>query len=405
MEKIDIIRYSTVNNLLKEGKTASNKISLTVNEDDKGFYTEILPINEIRGNVSEYISDFIDNKVDLVLEEFGYYVDYDNLVLESSDLYDGHQVRVPIKRSRRDMMEDFFKEVDEAINQPQPQAPAAQPQTPPVQQPAPQQATVAPAAQGQGNANAASNIPLTKEPKQHQIGNLPVGVKQRKTQNPKKVDLVLKTTFESKFNKYTLRTDAENWKPMKKPEPNGKLFIVWENKDAPSVKIETLLFPNDTNKIEIFVKDTQGTVLIKTFLEIYRIPTNEFIVEKFFRKTFFNLLKKFIDTKVILLEPFRTKYVFWKSDNPTYAYSFSSPNKNKIILDLISFINTAKKPILDDFFEQNNLKHKQGYLQTLLDSSEAAGIFRFKREGNEIIILRGPNYKFFLEGKVRRVLQ
>ena len=400
MEKIDIIRYSTVGNLLKEGKSASNKIGITVDDNDCGFYTEILPINEIKGNVSNYINDFIDNKVDMVLEEYGYYVDYENLVLESSDLYDGHQIRIPIKRSRRDMMEDFFKEVDEELNQqqapaPQPAAPAPQTAQPQGQQPAP----VAP------QANAASNIPLTKEPQGHQIGNLPVGVKQRKTQNPKKVDLVLKTTFESKFNKYTLRTDAENWKPIKKTEPNGKLFIVWENKDAPSVKIETLLFPNDTNKIEIFVKDTNGTMLIKTFLEIYRIPTNEFIVEKFFRKTFFNLLKKFIDTKVILLEPFRTKYVFWKSDNPTYAYSFSSPNKNKIILDLISFINTAKKPILDDFFEQNNLKHKQGYLQTLLDSSEAAGIFRFKREGNEIIILRGPNYKFFLEGKVRRVLQ
>ena len=72
-------------------------------------------------------------------------------------------------------------------------------------------------------------------------------------------------------------------------------------------------------------------------------------------------------------------------------------------MDLISFISTAKKPILDDFFEQNNLKHKQGYLQTLLDSAEAAGIFQFKREGNEILILRGPNYKAFLEGKVRRV--
>ena len=66
-------------------------------------------------------------------------------------------------------------------------------------------------------------------------------------------------------------------------------------------------------------------------------------------------------------------------------------------------LSTAKKPILDDFFEQNNLKHKQGYLQTLLDSAEAAGIFQFKREGNEILILRGPNYKAFLEGKVRRV--
>jgi len=385
VRKIDILRYTTIGNLLSEGKK-SDKISIDMNEEN-GFYSEILPINEIHGNVNLFISDFIDNHLDLTLEEYGLCVDYDNLILETSDLYDGHQIKVPIKKSHRDIVEDFFKQVDEELNQMGTPAPAGQPAPAPVQ------------------PNAASNIPLTKEPGHQQTQNLPVGVKQRKTQNPKKVDLVLKTTFEAKFNKYTLRTDAENWKPLKKPEPNGKLFIVWENKDAPNLKIETILFPNDSNKIEIFVKDNKGAMLIKTFLEIYRIPTNEFVAEKFFRKTFFNLLKKIIDTKVILLEPFNTRYVFWKSDNPTYAYSFSSPNKNKIILDLISFINTAQKPILDDFFEQNNLKHKQGYLQTLLDSSEAAGIFRFKREGNEIVILRGPNYKAFLEGKVRRVLQ
>jgi hypothetical protein len=80
------------------------------------------------------------------------------------------------------------------------------------------------------------------------------------------------------------------------------------------------------------------------------------------------------------------------------------PDKNKIILDLINFINTAQKPILDDFFENNNLKHKQGYLQSLLDAAESAGIFIFKREGNEILILRGKNYKSFLEGKLRRIV-
>ena len=115
-------------------------------------------------------------------------------------------------------------------------------------------------------------------------------------------------------------------------------------------------------------------------------------------------MKKYIDTNVVQIDPFKYDFVFWKTDNPNFSYSFSTPNKNKIILDLISFISTAKKPILDDFFEQNNLKHKQGYLQTLLDSAEAAGIFKFKREGNEILILRGPNYKAFLEGKVRRVV-
>ena len=91
------------------------------------------------------------------------------------------------------------------------------------------------------------------------------------------------------------------------------------------------------------------------------------------------------------------------TDNPLYTNKFSSPKKNKIVQDLIAFVNTAKHPILDDFFEQNNLKHKQGYLQTLLDACEAAGIFSFVREGNELLIVRGQNYKVFLEGRLRRV--
>jgi len=392
VKKSDILRNNVITKMLSEGVTKSDNISF-INENNREYYVEVLPINSIRGNVSEYISDLIDNDIDIILEENGYDVDYNNLFLESSDLYDGYQLKVPIKKNKRDIEEDLFKELDEELATPQ-----QNPQPAPTQQTNP--GNVNPAVK-----NMASNVPLGKEPQKQQLQNLPKlnANKPKKTQNPKKVDLVLKTTFDTKFLKYTLRTDAENWKPVKKPEPKGKLFIVWENKDATNLKIETLLFPNDTNKIEIFVKK-DNKVILTTFFEIYRIPTNEFIAEKFFRKTFFNLLKKYIDTKVILLEPFEFKFVFWRSDNPTYAYSFSSPNKNKIILDLISFINTAQKPILDDFFEQNNLKHKQGYLQTLLDSAEAAGIFRFKREGNEILILRGPNYKSFLDGKVRRVV-
>jgi len=392
VKKSDILRNNVITKMLSEGVTKSDNISF-INENNREYYVEVLPINSIRGNVSEYISDLIDNDIDIILEENGYDVDYNNLFLESSDLYDGYQLKVPIKKNKRDIEEDLFKELDEELATPQ-----QNPQPAPTQQTNP--GNVNPAVK-----NMASNVPLGKEPQKQQLQNLPKlnANKPKKTQNPKKVDLVLKTTFDTKFLKYTLRTDAENWKPVKKPEPNGKLFIVWENKDGTNLKIETLLFPNDTNKIEIFVKK-DNKVILTTFFEIYRIPTNEFIAEKFFRKTFFNLLKKYIDTKVILLEPFEFKFVFWRSDNPTYAYSFSSPNKNKIILDLISFINTAQKPILDDFFEQNNLKHKQGYLQTLLDSAEAAGIFRFKCEGNEILILRGPNYKSFLDGKVRRVV-
>jgi hypothetical protein len=390
VENLNVLRNSVISNLLNESTIIKETVSASI-DGDNGFYTEIIPINDIMGagqNILEFIDNYIDDEIDVILESHGYGVDYNRLDKNTSDLYDGYRFNIPINRVHKDPVEEFFVEIDEELNNQQPQ------QTP---QQTPQQINP-------NVVNRASNVPLTQEPNKQQIQNLPVAMKKQKTQNPKKVDLILKNVFQSKFTKYRLSTDAGKWSPTIKPEPNGKLSIRWENKEAQNIKIDCLLFPNDTNKIEIWVKNSQGQVLMDTFFEIYRIPTNEFIGEKFFRKTFFNLLKKYIDMKVILLDPFVTRFVFWKSDNPTYSYSFSSPKKNKIILDLIQFINTAQKPILDDFFEQNNLKHKQGYLQTLLDSSESAGIFRFKREGNEIIILRGPNYKAFLEGKVRRVM-
>ena len=395
MEKLNVLRNNVISDLLTESRVIKETVSATI-DGENGFYTEIMPITEImdgnNNNMVEFIDNFIDNEIDIVLESHGYGVDYDKLNKNTSDLYDGYRFNIPIKRVHKDPVEEFFAEIDEELNnQAQPQQAPAQP----IQQPQQINPNV---------KNTASNVPLAQEPARNQMQNLPVGMKKQKTQNPKKVDLILKNVFQAKFNKYRLSSDAGKWSPTIKPEPNGKLAMRWETKEASNIKIDCLLFPNDTNKIEVWVKNPQGQVIIKTFFEIYRIPTNEFIAEKFFRKTFFNLLKKYIDMKVILLDPFVTKFVFWKSDNPTYSYSFSSPKKNKIILDLIQFINTAQKPVLDDFFEQNTLKHKQGYLQTLLDSSEAAGIFRFKREGNEIIILRGPNYKAFLEGKVRRVM-
>lgn len=386
MKKSDLVRNQILKSLISEGTTPNKRISLVMENDEIGIYHEILTIDEINKvskiGVNSFIEDFIYNRLDNLLEENDLSVDYDRLVMESTDLYDGYDLKVPIRKThKKNVVEDFFKEVDNEVNNTVPQ---------PQQQPT------------SNSQNNASNTPITKEP--DQMHQLPGTVKKQKTQNPKKVDLIIRTVFENKFLKYKLTTDAGDWKPLKKPEPNGKLYIVWENTKVNTILIDTLLFPGDTNKIVVKVQNRNGEILLETFFEIYRIPTDEFLAEKFFRKTFFNLLKKYVDTNVIKLDPFVTEFIFWKSDNPTYSYSFSSPNKNKIILDLISFINTAQKPILDDFFEQNNLKHKQGYLQTLLDSSEAAGIFRFKREGNEIVILRGPNYKAFLEGKVRRVV-
>lgn len=390
MRKSDEYRKSIINQIITEGKTPNNRVKFTYNgEVNSGYYSEVITIDEISkvfgNNVLFFLEDFTYNRISNVLTECGYSIKEESIDLTSSDFYDGYQINIPvIKEGVDDVLESIFNEIDQELglnNEPQ----------------------KAPKEINKQLDNTAKNVPLTKEPTAKQTPHLPTQAKTKKTQNPKRVDLLLKSTFESKFNEYKLSSDVGDWKPIKTLKDDGKLMVTWESVKEPSMLIETILFPADTNKIKIKVKRRNGGVLINHFFEIYRIPTDEFLAEKFFRKTYFNLLKKFIDTKVITLEPFKTDFIFWKTDNPAFSYSFSSPNKNKIILDLISFISTARKPILDDFFEQNNLKHKQGYLQTLLDAAEAAGIFRFKREGNEIIILKGPNYKHFLEGKVRRV--
>lgn len=222
-------------------------------------------------------------------------------------------------------------------------------------------------------------------------------------QNPNRVNLMLKTLFDQKFtNKYEINTDAGLWKPIKTFNKNGSLFIVWECEEY-KLKITTWVFPNNTNKIDVEVTNSDGSVKMDHYFDIYRIPRTVDEGEYFLTKSFFNLLKKFIDTQVIKMSPVNKEYSFWKADNPHYPYSFSTPKKNKIINDLIRFINISSDPRLDTFFTQNNLKHKQGYLQTLLDSAEEAGIFKFNRKGNEIVVQRGENYKSYIDGKIRRI--
>jgi hypothetical protein len=231
-----------------------------------------------------------------------------------------------------------------------------------------------------------------------------IHVTQHKPQDPKLVDRLLKSMFESKFDaKYSLSTDVGDWHPIKTMATSeGKLYVLWEHAKTNKVKIATTFFPKETNKIQVDVLSGTNEQLIDTYFEIYRIPTDEFLVERFFRKVYFSIMKKFINAQIIKLEPFRRSFVFWKSNNPYFSYSFSEPKKNQIILDLIGFIKVSPKPILDDFFEQNNLRHKQGYLQTLLDAAEDAGIFAFQRQGNEVIIHKGVNFKAFLEGRIRK---
>jgi len=384
----DKYRQFIVGKIITEGKSPNNRINITYDKStNKGFYKEVLTINEIdkvtngfeEESIDTYLNDFLYNRIYNVLNESGYTVDTDLIDINTTDFYDGYEISIPILKEFDDLLEDLFNEIDDEM-------------------------VDSGKVYNKQTDNTVSDVPLNKEPDTKQTPNVPDDAKTEKTQNPKRVDLLLKSVFESKFNNYTIKSDAGDWKPTKSLKDDGKLAITWETDKTNNVLIETILFPNDSNKIKLKVKNRKGVVLIEDFFEIYSIPTDSFLAEKFIRKTYINLLKKFIDNRVITLEPFNTEFIFWKTDNPSFSYSFSSPNKNKILLDLISFINVAKKPILDDFFEQNNLKHKQGYLQTLLDSAESAGIFSFKREGNEIIILKGPNYKDFLAGKIRRVI-
>lgn len=380
MRKADLYRKDILTSLITEGSKKNNRINLSV-DGDKKVYSEIITLDEIisvtenyssHRDTKEFLNELVFARLSPILNEFGFIINESEIDLESTNTYDGYELNIPLLKEQQNPIIELFNEIDQELNP--------------------------------DLKNKASNIPITKEPYTKKIPNLPTDVRQQKTQNPKRVDLIIKNLFSNKFINYEIKTDAGNWKATKSLNKDGKLLIVWESVDESSLLIECLIFPNDTNKVIVDVKNRKGDSLLNTFFEVYRIPTHEIIAEKFFRKTLFSLLKKYIDTSVIQIEPFNTRFVFWKTENPSFSYSFSTPNKNKIILDLISFINTAKKPILDDFFEANNLKHKQGYLQTLLDSAEAAGIFRFKREGNEILIIRGANYKAFLEGKIRRVV-
>lgn len=378
MNNADLYRKKIINNILSEGVSPNNRVSLDIAKSS-GVYKEIITLNEISeitNNYSDYptVLDFLNelsyNRIGSIIKEVGLSINENEFDLTSSDNYDGYELTIPLINENYNPILELFNEIDSEIN----------PEL----------------------KNVASNVPITKEPFKHKVPNIPIDAKKRKTQNPKRVDLILKNLFNNKFLDHIIRSDAGDWKVKKTLNKDGKLLIIWESVKEPSITIECLLFPKDTNKVLVDVKNSKGETLLETFFEIYRIPTQEFIGEKFFKKTLFSLLKKYIDTFVIQIPPYNTEFIFWKTDNPSFSYSFSTPNKNKILLNLINFIGTARKPILDDFFEANNLKHKQGYLQTLLDSAEAAGIFKFKREGNEILILRGPNYKAFLEGKVRR---
>jgi S1-C subfamily serine protease len=104
------------------------------------------------------------------------------------------------------------------------------------------------------------------------------------------------------------------------------------------------------------------------------------------------------------------------SQTGTYAgYAFAVPVNlvKKVMDDLLefgkvqrAFLGVQITEINSEVAKEKGLSSTSGiYVAKVNNESaaEAAGIFRFKREGNEIIILKGPNYKSFLNGKLRRV--
>lgn len=374
MTNADIYRKNIINKLLKN-KVINNRVSL-FNEGDTFYYSEILPLTEIikvkkQKTLYNFLFEFTNKRLNKVLNDNNLFLDYDKIDITSSDFYDGYELKVPLKpplkESKKlilenthhldDDLSDLYEMLDKIDGE---------------------------------------NVDVSD-------GESSELTTFRKNQDPSKVDRVLKYVARSEFSDHKINSDAGTWKVSDIKNEGDKLLIIFKNDNHNDVIIELLFFPDDSNKIKVSVKHKSGEVLIRNFIEVYRIPTNSYVAKIFFRKTVFNLLKKFIDDKVIRLKPFSDEFVFWKTDNPNFSYSFSSPKKNKIISNLIQFVNFMNKPILDDFFEQHNLKHKQGYLQNLLDASEAAGIFKYKREGNEIIIHSGVNYKAFLNGKLRRV--
>lgn len=218
--------------------------------------------------------------------------------------------------------------------------------------------------------------------------------------SPQKVSQKIKNYFDDNYlKKFTLKTDAGSWSSNKVNYNNNSLKIYWENDESKHVII-TEIFPENSNKIRYQLK---GHDDLKRQIHAFKIPIKSDDIKQFFSKIYLNHLRHFINKEVIKEEPFKNEFVFWEPHKLDYDYSFSAPNRNEIIHELLNFINIRDKPILDKFFEENELLHKQGYLQTLLNAANKAGIVDFEREGNNIIVKKGKNHREFLNGKIRRV--
>lgn len=223
--------------------------------------------------------------------------------------------------------------------------------------------------------------------------------RQIKNTPPKKVSQRVKSYFDDNYlENFNLSTDAGNWKAVRASYENESINISWKSDDA-NVYIYSAVFPDLTNKIRYQLSSNKD---VKRQVQTFKIPISTEEIQEFFQKIYLNHLRHFINKEAIKEEPFASNFVFWSPHKLDYDYSFSSPNRNEIIHNLLNFINIRENPILDKFFEENELRHKQGYLQTLLNAANKAGIVDFERKGNKILVFKGENHKAFLKGQIRR---
>ena len=223
MKKSDIYRKTIINQILTEGQSSNNRVSFSYDKSaNSGVYSEIITLEEIQestenftneSSVESFLENFIHNRIGVILEDCGYSINMNLIDFGSSDFYDGYELSVPILKENEELLEDLFSEIDAELN--------------PEPKPEPAPAAPAPAPQKVINKdikNRVSDVPITKEPTAGQTPHLPTQAKVRKTQNPRKVDLLLKSTFESKFVDYKLSTDVGDWKPIKTLKADGKLI-------------------------------------------------------------------------------------------------------------------------------------------------------------------------------------
>ena len=215
MTKADFYRKTLIESIIKDGVQKNNRVNVNLNKG-KGYYTEIITLDEIREvtdnfkthkTVESFLNELVNDRLSSIMETFNYRVNESVLDLNTTNCYDGYELKIPLINENYNHVHELFNEIDQDLGV----EPQANPKV----------------------VNKASNTPLTKEPGKEKTPHIPIQAKQEKTQNPRKVDLILKSVFDSKFNDYSIKTDTGEWKVVKilKNEA-GKLLITWERGKA-----------------------------------------------------------------------------------------------------------------------------------------------------------------------------